>query len=151
MRDHVPPGYTLRTAVDDDVDALVEFLRLCTAEYLGGERASREEVHERLHQPGSDPERDAVVVVDADGEIAGFAHAFTEPPHDDVRCFARVTPLQRGRGVGGALLAWAEERARELAGRRPPGSPAVLHVTNGPRTKRRALCSRGPASGTCAR
>lgn len=122
------PGFSVRAACSEDGPELLALLQRCTRTYLRGERASIEEVEDRLQYPGSDPALDTVVV-ERDREIVGFAHVFTEPPHEDVRCFARVDPAHIGRGVGSTLLDWARRRAPSIAERRPPGCTAILHVT----------------------
>jgi GNAT superfamily N-acetyltransferase len=116
--------FPARAATEADAVALARFLRRCSAEYMDEERGTPEEVEERLHEPGADMALDTALVESDDGEIAGFAHLFTEPPHEDVRCWARVDPADRGRGVGSALVRWALERGAALAERRPDGTPA---------------------------
>jgi mycothiol synthase len=121
--------FTMRAATSDDAPAILAFLRRCTRAYLGGERANEEEVDERLHEPDSDPALDTLLIGDPDGEVVAFAHIFTVPPHEDVRCFARVDPDRTGQGIGSAALVWAIGRAASLAKRRPAGALPVLHVT----------------------
>jgi mycothiol synthase len=129
VRSNTSDGMTLRPATDEDALQILSLLLRCTAAYLGGRRGSEEEVEDRLHQEGSVSELDTLLVVAPGGSLAGFAHVFTEPPHEDVRCFGRVEPRWAGHGVGSAILRWALERAPELAERRPSGSAAVLHAT----------------------
>lgn len=62
-----------------------------------------------LSLPGLDPRLDALVVRDPAGEVV--ARAWVKFGR---RCAIDVHPAYTGRGLGGALLDWAEARARQF-------------------------------------
>ena len=77
------------------------------------------------HLTNSDRDRD-LVIVELDGRIAGYARVEWSDQNDGSRTFDQiciVDPIVRGRGIGSALLAWGEERAREIAGQHPVDCP----------------------------
>lgn len=64
----------------------------------------------------SDPVRD-VLVVELDGRIVGYSRVLWMDEDDGSRiydAFCLLRPGERGRGIGGAMLAWDEERHRSL-------------------------------------
>jgi GNAT superfamily N-acetyltransferase len=74
-------------------------------------------------------ERELSALAVTDGRVIGYA-VVTLPQRDNLSlCWTdvRVDPAARGRGVGSALLAWTEERAR-LEGRSAIVSEAVVPV-----------------------
>lgn len=65
----------------------------------------------------SDLERD-LVVIELDGAIVGYVRVEWLDQNDGSRSYDRVCILRpelRGRGIGGAMLRWAEARIREIA------------------------------------
>lgn len=92
---------------------------------------SVEEVSELFDGDWKDHARDTLVGVDADGVIRAWAQVSTAPGDTTlVRTFlgGGVHPQWRRRGVGSALLAWSEGRARQLlagSGKDLPGRIGV--------------------------
>jgi mycothiol synthase len=100
----------VRPAADDDAGGLARFIDTCTLAYQGVSRSSESDVLERLHEHGSAPERDSLVVSSKEGDIVGFAHLW-RADEDEVRLFARTHPDAVGRGIGARLLEFCEARA----------------------------------------
>ena len=66
------------------------------------------------------------MIVELDGRIVGYARVEWSDQNDGSRTFDQiciVDPIVRGRGIGSALLAWGEERAREIAAQHPVDCP----------------------------
>jgi hypothetical protein len=105
----------IRAATLDDVERLAAFMGRCTLAHQGVQRASKDEMRQRLTRPGTYPELDTWLVEGVDGEIVGFAQVCTEPPA--LVCYVRVDqPGPHGAGNREhAARARSEPRARPLA------------------------------------
>lgn len=75
-----------------------------------------------------DPARDALVVEAHDGAVIGYSQVVWWRERDGPRLYlvlGYLLPAWRGRGIGSAMLAWAEGRARGLAAADTRGGPAM--------------------------
>jgi mycothiol synthase len=102
----------LRAAGDEDAGRIAKLLNTCTLAYQGIERTSASDARGLLYEHGSDPAVDTRLALDGD-EVVGFARVWVAT-EDEVRLLARTHPEATGNGVGTALLAFCEARAREL-------------------------------------
>jgi mycothiol synthase len=69
------------------------------------------------HLPNAELDRD-VLIVEINGRIAGYARVEWRDQTDGSRSYEVICLLEpdvRGRGIGSAMLAWGEARAREIA------------------------------------
>ena len=95
-----------------------------------GSRAylSEQDLREEFGDPGRDYPRGSVAIYH-DGTMVGFGmlscRSTADPVHD-MRYWGGVHPAYRGRGLGGELLAWAEQAAVPLHEDRYPGRPLAL-------------------------
>ena len=99
----LPPGLAVRSASRRDVDAIVALVASCE---LANDGVA--EVHPSDIAPLfdlADPDTEVVVVDDPSGIVAWATVAGGRAEVD-------VDPDRRGAGIGGALIAWTEERAR---------------------------------------
>ena len=69
-----------------------------------------------------------VVALDGHGEIIGYAYLNSSDHGIIGEVGGAVHPKHWGRGVGTMLLDWAEQRARALTHRTPPGVKTVLQA-----------------------
>lgn len=100
---------TLRNVTVDDAERVADVLNECTTHYFN-RPSSVADVLARIRQsPG---EGDALLAYDDGGRPLGFGHLWGTPS-DEMRCFVRVRPAAKGRGVATALLSRFVERARE--------------------------------------
>ncbi|MEO8302894.1 MAG: GNAT family N-acetyltransferase [Betaproteobacteria bacterium] len=117
----------LRSASDADAALVGELINACTTAYQGVARSSTQDALARLHFGGSDPARDAFVVIDGERTV-GFAHLWRFGP-DEVRCFARAHPDARGAGIGDALVTRCRQRAAEVFAENPASGEATMTAT----------------------
>jgi len=76
----------------------------------------------------SDPLRD-MVMVEADGELVGYNRVEWWEELDGTHIYMHmgfIKPEWRGKGIGTALLHWAEARLREIAAEHPDTGPRFL-------------------------
>jgi ribosomal protein S18 acetylase RimI-like enzyme len=126
------PGFRIRLARADEVDAIRELVRRAYAIYIpriGDEPAPMRADYEALVHDG------AVTVAVERRTIVGV---LVLQPHPDELLLENVAvaPAAQGRGIGRALIAFAEQRARELNLRK------VTLYTNAEMTENLALYRR---------
>ncbi len=110
-------GLTWRPLAVDDAAELIALVQL--VEEADGQpfRTSTEELVEELSAEWRDLSLDTLVGLDGTGAMRAWAQVDTAPGDTSVvRAFVSggVHPLWRGRGVGRALVAWLEGRARQV-------------------------------------
>ncbi len=108
-----PASYRRRAATLADASAIHELVAACERDLLGRAETEPDRAAADLARPGLDPAVDTLLVHDADERLAGRAWV-----HGGRRSEVDVHPDHRGRGLGGALLDWAEARARRAGGER---------------------------------
>lgn len=75
-----------------------------------------------------DPSRD-VLIVEAEERVIGYSYVTWWTERDGLRLYlllAALLPAFRRRGIGSALLEWAERRARQHLAQQPTASPAMF-------------------------
>jgi mycothiol synthase len=100
----LPAGVAARWAVPDDAAAITEIITACEAAHDGVAEIDLADVEQWLNVAG---EKGTVVLEDG-VRLVGWATVL------GTRAEADVDPDEVGRGLGSALLAWTEERGREL-------------------------------------
>ncbi len=97
----------LRPPTPDDANEVFRVLAARDTADLGAPDVTLEDVLDEWRESGFEPAREACVC-EAGGEIVGYA-TLRRPAAQ-----ISVEPRHEGRGIGTRLLAWAEEREREL-------------------------------------
>lgn len=138
MTVHPPPAplpdpYRSRPATAADAFVVHQLVAACERERLGRIRTGQDAVAADLRRPGLNPAMDTLLVHTPTGAVAGRAWV-----HGGRQCRIDVHPEHRGRGLGAALLVWAEARARQAGGRR-----LAQTVCDGDRAAAVLLRSRG--------
>jgi mycothiol synthase len=94
-----------RPMTAEDVDVITHIIETCELADDGAAEIVREDVASGFRRPGFDPASHGVVVLDGGVPVA-WGEIFRR------RAEADVLPSHRGRGIGAAILAWIEARAR---------------------------------------
>jgi mycothiol synthase len=84
------------------------------------------------HLVNCDP-HDDFLIVELDGTIVGYARTEWRELTAGGRQFTTIgllVPEQRGRGIGGAMLDWAEGRLAQVAASLPPDPRSLMRVWN---------------------
>ncbi|MFF2955847.1 GNAT family N-acetyltransferase [Kitasatospora sp. NPDC057965] len=108
-----PDSYELRAATVADADAIYQLVAARERELLGRPDTEPDRIAADLTLPGLDPAVDTLLVYDTAERLVGRAWV-----HGGRRSAVDVHPDHRGRGLGSALLDWAEARARQMGGER---------------------------------
>jgi len=125
MRSLKKRGYTARPAVLDDVGAAVEMFNAWSRHMFGTDQQSLNDVRTEWRTPGFDLASDTQLVF-CGTQLVGYVEFWNlSAPYDRPRFLGRVHPEHVGRGIGSALVDWAEERA----GRSLPLAPVDAPVT----------------------
>ena len=104
-----PAGFRIRPPRADEAEAVAALVELGELHDGGEPDIDVDDILNDWRRPSFDLEMDAIAVFDETGALVAEADIFI--PHGRVE--ATVRPDARGRGIGAAMLAWTEGRARE--------------------------------------
>ncbi|OIK28283.1 GNAT family N-acetyltransferase [Streptomyces malaysiense] len=107
-----PAGYRVRPATTTDTDAVHRLVGAGECALHGRVTTGADRIAADLGGAQGEPACDTVLVTDRAGDPAAWGWVRGR------RATVHVHPGHRGRGLGAALLAWTEARARELGGDR---------------------------------
>jgi GNAT superfamily N-acetyltransferase len=143
----LPEGYVMRPARLDDVEAAVAMFNAHARRLIGADEFTVEDYRREWSAPGVNLDTDVRVVVAPDGQIIGCMEVWDLwAPHVRVNVWQRVHPDHEGRGIGAALLRWAESRARQAIDKAPEGARVSMATHCLTPTRRRRTCSARRAS-----
>jgi mycothiol synthase len=138
------PGYTWRALRSDDCEEIVSLQHACAGAH--GDLLDRMPDFADTFAAPHDPQTyDAICAVTAVGHIAaiGWLRINTLPEGYRAYLVGAVRPDDRNRGLGRAVLAWSEFRARQLLMLLPQDRPAVIRIDfSGVRTDAERLYTR---------
>ncbi|MDQ2671452.1 MAG: GNAT family N-acetyltransferase, partial [Actinomycetota bacterium] len=100
-----PEGYTTRSPVREDAEAVAALISACQIADTGASDISVEEMIDDWHSLDLDEE--AVAVIAQDGTIVAYADVFNRS-FVIVSIYGYVHPDYRGVGLGSYLVAWGE-------------------------------------------
>jgi mycothiol synthase len=119
------PGYTIAPARPELAEPIHRMIvESEIAEFGEATGYSLDELRDDLE--ALDPERDAWVVIDPAGSIAGYAY-IRDRAHVRMDVEGYVHPDHTGHGIGTTLIRLGEARAREHVPLAPPEERVVLH------------------------
>jgi mycothiol synthase len=125
---NLPEGCTSRPATHDDLDAIVEVFAAWERLHLGEPVMSRTFLEDDWSHAWFDPVVDTVLVESRDTAV-GYAACATHDPAAPFDAWGSVHPDHERRGIGSALVRWAEGRARRDL--RDGSSARLWNGTNG--------------------
>jgi mycothiol synthase len=141
MRDQarllLPAGYTARPATLDDVEAAVALFNANSMALQGVIDYEAATLRREWQSPGFELAADTQVVLAADGQLVGYYDLFSRgAPYVNLSVWGCIHPAHSA--VGDTLLAWAEQRARQIMTQAP--SEARLTLTGHPLALDTATC-----------
>lgn len=114
-------------APDDDA-AVVALINAHERSITGEERMTVDSYATDKGEPDFDPPSDAVYVTSTDGALLAIAQYRNRPPYVHPWIQAWVHPDHMGRGIGTALVTWAEDLAVSRIGRAPEGTRVAMSM-----------------------
>jgi mycothiol synthase len=124
---HLPPGYEIRPARRDDLEAVLTVVSAADVAQYGSPDVDETDVLDEWDRPGHDIERDTWLVSDRLGAPVAYAWLWDRSEHVHLDGYCSVHPDHLGRGIGSALLEAMESRAGEIAALGRPDLPADLY------------------------
>lgn len=134
----LPDGTAGLPGVPDDLEALTSLINAHEVSIVGEPRMTVDSLRTDLGEHDFDPERDAVYVVDADGDLLAAAQFRSRSPHVHTWTQAWVHPDHVGRGIGTALVAWATDVATDRVDDAPDGTRVAMAMGANDRNERAA-------------
>jgi mycothiol synthase len=124
----LPAEYSSRAATLEDLDAIVEVFAAWERLHLDELVMSRTNLEDDWSHGWFDRARDTVLVETGDTAV-GYASCGTHDVSHPFDAWGAVHPEHEGRGLGTALIGWAEDRARRDL--RDGSSARLWNGTNG--------------------
>ena len=123
----LPIGYTGRSAMPDDIDTISAAINAYTMHLVGEALYPPEYVRRYLTTPGFDLADSCRLVFSPSSSVAGLALVMDiQAPHIQIMGWGVVPETEQGKGIGSALHAWIEPRAREAIAKAPAGARVFL-------------------------
>jgi mycothiol synthase len=111
----LPAGFALRRPRDDDLDEVVALIAAADLAVAGETCASSDDLRADWGQPRFELERNAWLVVAADGRVVAYAWVFDSADHTVTDGQFLVHPDHQWRGLEAPLLDWVERFAAAMA------------------------------------
>lgn len=109
---HLPNGYTFRGATLADLLDVVYLLNVRTTTDTGSGHFTIADLRQEWQTPGFNPGMDVRLVFDQRERLIGYIEIWTADSPSYPWLWGCVHPEYEGRGIGTALLSWAEARVR---------------------------------------
>jgi mycothiol synthase len=121
----LPTGYTARPVTLADAGAAADLENAHHIALTGKPDIVAGEIRSDWGQPAMNLATNTVAVLAPDDTFAGLVELWDNEPHVRHYTYAAVHPAHQGRGIGAALMGWAEARGRQLL----PLAPEDARVT----------------------
>ena len=122
-------NHRLRAYTPSDAQSVVDVINAASMQTVGFNRAVVDSVGNLWSYRFVPFSSEKVVVVDKLNQVIGYAYFTSENDHIVAETGASVHPDHWRQGIGTALLAWAEGRAREYSLNAPPGIQTVIQTS----------------------
>lgn len=134
----LPPGVHGHLGVPDDDTAAVDVINAHERSILGEHRMTVDSYVTDKGEHDFVPERDGAFVVDDAGDLIALGQFRNRPPYVHSWTEAWVHPDHVGRGIGTALVAWAEGVGVRSVDRAPEGTRVAMSMGANERNERAA-------------
>jgi mycothiol synthase len=124
----LPPGYRWRPVRDEDAEPVAAFANEECEALIDARVYSATGLLQTWTAPTTDRERDVAVVEGPAGELCAFLGIGADPPYTEVSVLGIVALPCHGRGIGAALVAEGEQRARRVFELVDANRRVVLHA-----------------------
>jgi mycothiol synthase len=121
-------GLIARPATIADLAAAVQFFNECDRRYPEAPPHTETDLRWLWTHPDFALSRDARLVHDGTGRIVCYQQVWAPAPGIEHRAWGRVHPAREGRGLGTAMLEWAERRAAARLAEAPDGTRVTMHA-----------------------
>lgn len=122
-------GFKLRPYVRADAQGVADVINVSSLQTVGFPRAvvdAAGNIWAYRFVPFSSTK---TVATDATNQVVGYAYLTSEDDNIVAEMGASVHPAHRARGIGSALLEWAEGQARDSSLKAPTGVRTVLQTS----------------------
>jgi mycothiol synthase len=126
--DLLPNGTLGHSGVPGDDLEAVAVINAHERSILGEDRTTVDTYVTDKGEPDFEAERDGAFVVADDGALLALAQFRSRPPHVNSWTQAWVHPDHVGRGIGSALISWAEGLGRRSVDRAPDGTRVSMSM-----------------------
>ena len=124
----LPVGYTTRATTMSDLETVVDLMNVSSRAMIGVEDATINETRNEWTLPNFDLAADTQLIFNSDGQLVGYIEVWRKTRPGKVWVWGRVHPDFEGQGIGSYMMAWGEERAREVIKNQPPDSRMVIEA-----------------------
>ena len=127
MNTRLPAGWQSRAAAKTDLPALAMLDVAHTKHAVGRALRTENEIRIEWKSPTFDLQTDSQIVLDPDGQIAGWCEVYDFAPHTRIPSRLRLDPSRDDDIAATWLIDWAVARARQALAKAPAGA-SVIHT-----------------------
>ena len=120
-------GFTIRPPKMEDTEIAAELHNICALEITGKKHYTTEDFVRTWQAPKYKIEEAIRLVFTPGGKLAAYVEVGGhQEPHVQIGVGVQVHPDFRTRGIGAALMAWGEARAREILRKAPQEAQVIM-------------------------
>lgn len=123
---HDQSHFSLRAGQLSDIPGVVALANACSQEFTGIDEVSLGDYEQEWRDPAMNTDTNTRVAIAPDGALVGCVEVWGFPPYVGYWVWGRVLPSWRDRGVGTALMDWAEARVGQDLGRAPEEAQVAI-------------------------